>query len=67
MQGRQFNNKPRISLASFLWDIGKQNIALNVTSHNAASHLEPFYLLKGISSKNGIRIDKFSLLKGTLG
>ena len=39
-----------LSLASLLWDIGKQHIAPDVTPQNAASHPGLFCLLREISS-----------------
>ena len=56
--GHEFNccvfiSSECINLASFLWDMGKQN-SPDVTPLNTTSHLGLFCLLIGISSKNEI-------------
>ena len=53
LQSAQSSILTHLSLASLLWDIGKQNSpATDVTQQNTASHLGLFCLLREFSSKN---------------
>ena len=53
-----YRSLTHLSLTSFLWDIGKQQIA-----QNAASHLGLLCLYREISSKNEIKKDKIKSLQ----